>query len=115
MKGIKQSYLFICVLTVAGVLFMHGCRTPMALHSSTAVTDTEVVREVLRDTAFIVGADSAMIQALIECDSLGRARIREIAALKSGLHVAPPQIAINPNNILTATAQVDSFFIYATL
>ncbi|MEG1426884.1 MAG: hypothetical protein RSC76_04270 [Oscillospiraceae bacterium] len=70
---------------------------------------TETV--TLRDTAVVVEADSSMIRALIECDSLGRARIREILELQNGKHVKPPRLNLK-DNILTATAQVDSFYIF---
>lgn len=55
----------------------------------------------------VVEADSSMMQALIECDSLGKAHIRELLNYKAGQRLKPPTVIIR-DNILTATAQTDS-------
>lgn len=62
----------------------------------------------------IVEADSAMLRALIECDSLGQAHIRQLLEYQAGQRVWPPQIEIR-DNVMTATARVDSLAIYLAL
>ena len=68
----------------------------------------------LRDTIIKVEKDSSLIRALIKCDSLCRAYVGELIEFKSGKHVSPPKVVME-NNVLTATAAVDSFSIYAQL
>ncbi len=70
--------------------------------------------EILRDTVVRVERDSSLVRALIECDSLGQARIKELVEIQSGLNVAPPSLELK-DNILTSSAQVDSMAIYLTL
>jgi len=79
------------------------------------VTEKEIVTviETLRDTTVTVQQDASMIQALLECDENRNVVIRELTELRSGLHVKPPQLIIR-DNILTATATVDSFGIYVS-
>lgn len=48
-----------------------------------------------------------MIRALLQCDSLGKVTMRELLEYKAGKRVKPPAIDIT-DNVLTATAQVDS-------
>lgn len=48
-----------------------------------------------------------MIQALIECDSLGRARIKELQRYQAGERLKPPTVVIR-DNILSASANCDS-------
>lgn len=72
------------------------------------------VTERLRDTVVRVEADSAMLRALIECDSLGQAHIRELLRYRAGQRVEPPRVEIR-DNVLTATARVDSQAIYLAL
>jgi hypothetical protein len=77
-----------------------------------------VVFKVHRDTTYIPSVietkilpDSAWLQALIVCDSTGKAYIREIQKLKTGKHTVP-FVHIGSGNILTAGAKVDSFAVY---
>ena len=77
-------------------------------------TDSVVIREVLRDTVVTVEADSSLVRALVECDSLGRARLRELREYRAGTRLPPPKVSIE-DNVLTATASIDSMEIYLTL
>ena len=77
-------------------------------------TDSVVVREVLRDTVVTVEADSSLLRALVECDSLGQAHLRQLAEYRAGDRLPPPKVSIR-DNVLTATAAVDSMAIYLTL
>ena len=54
---------------IAGImatLLLGACCSPRLLQSSIYTTDTVIVREVLRDTAISVQADSSLVRALIE-------------------------------------------------
>lgn len=88
---------------------MASCRTPRIITAESRQTQTDsiVIRETIRDTTVIVEADSSMIAALVECDSMGRAYIRQLTAYRSGERLQPPKITIK-DNILTATATADS-------
>lgn len=55
-----------------------------------------------------------MIRALLECDSLGQVRIRELLEYRAGDRVKPPRLTLE-NNVLTATAETDSLSIYLQL
>jgi hypothetical protein len=56
-----------------------------------------------------------MMQALLECDSLGRVHIRELLNLQAGNRLKPPDLRIGDNNILTAISAADSLKIYLQL
>lgn len=70
-----------------------------------------MIQSVIRDTTVRIEKDSASIKALLECDSLGRVRIKEILSLKSGLKVRAPSLKL-VGNTLMAQAEVDSMSIY---
>ena len=71
-----------------------------------------VVTETVRDTVIQVQPDSSIIQALIRCDSTGRARLEEIRTLKESSRV---QHTLNmKDNKLTVKAVIDSMGIYLT-
>ena len=73
---------------------------------------TVVVTETIRDTVIQVQPDSSIVQALIKCDSTGRARMEEIRTLKESARVQ--QTLALKDNKLTAKAVVDSMGIYLT-
>ncbi len=72
------------------------------------------VVETLRDTVVRVEADSSLLRALVECDSLGRAHLRALLDYQAGERLNPPRVELR-DNLLTATARVDSQAIYLTL
>ncbi|MFR9545348.1 MAG: hypothetical protein SNJ29_07195 [Rikenellaceae bacterium] len=76
--------------------------------------DSITVVETLRDTVIVIESDSSIIRALVECDSLGQAHLRELIDFKSGRNIDPPRLELN-DNIITATAEIDSMTIYLTL
>lgn len=76
--------------------------------------DSIVIVETLRDTTVIVEPDSALISALLECDSMGRVRIVQLLEYQAGERMKPPKITVN-NNILTSEAIVDSMAIFLQL
>lgn len=73
-----------------------------------------IIRQTLRDTVVTVKADSSMIRALLECDSLGQVRMRELVEYRAGERTKPPDLSIR-DNVLTATAEIDSIGIYLQL
>ena len=73
---------------------------------------TVVITETIRDTVIQVQPDSSIVQALIMCDSTGRARLEEIRTLKESARVQ--QTLALEDNKLTAKAVVDSMGIYLT-
>lgn len=54
------------------------------------------------------------MRALVECDSLGQAHIKELLEWQGGHNLKLPQVTIR-DNVLTATAATDSMSIYLTL
>ena len=73
---------------------------------------TVTVTETIRDTIIQVQPDSSIVQALIKCDSTGRARLDEIRTLKESARVQ--QALALKDNKLTAKTVVDSMGIYLT-
>lgn len=116
-----QSWKGLSVISTAALigiiaLCLTGCRATIAPSEKVYLTRTDslVIRSVIRDTTVRIEKDSASIRALLECDSLGRVRIREIQSLKSGLRVRAPTLKLE-GNALTAQAEVDSMSIYLQL
>lgn len=110
-RGWKELFgVFIVALIVIIALFMTSCKAKKEV-SNTQIVQKEIIREIERDTVVKVEADSASIKALLECDSVGNVLLKQIAAYEAGAHVQPPQIDIQ-DNVLTATAKVDSFGIF---
>lgn len=93
-----------------------GCGSPKIIAAATdrQATDSVVIREVVRDTVVTVRADSSLLRALVECDSLGQIHLLELLEYRAGERLKPPQVAIR-DNVLTAVAEVDSMAIYLTL
>lgn len=95
-------------------LFVLGCVPSSQLAKEHTLTDSIVIHEVIRDTVVTVSEDSSLIRALIECDSMGRARLSQLIEYRSGERISPPSIDIT-DNILTAKSKVDSVSIYLEL
>ena len=70
------------------------------------------VTETVRDTVIQVQPDSSVVEALIRCDSTGRARLEEIRTLRQSARVQ--QTLALKDNRLTSKAVVDSMGIYLT-
>ena len=101
------------------LLVMQSC-CPKIYPSSTEVIErTEVVKEVVRDTVVKVQPDSSILQALIQCDSTGRARLKEINTLKESARIQQSvkmesePLPYQPTAITVKTF-VDSMGIYLT-
>lgn len=91
-----------------------ACRAYRPAAETAATADTVTVHIIERDTAVIVRSDSALVRALLECDSAGSARLREVIELRNGLRVRAPDLTIR-GDTLTVRSRVDSMAIYLTL
>ena len=92
--------------------FVTGCGAAKAASSHEESDIREViVREVIRDTVVVVEPDSSLTRALIECDSMGRARLMEIEQLRSSSRINT-KLAISDDNHINVTTKVDSIGIY---
>ncbi len=89
-----------------------GCCPKLYPHKTENTERTVTITETVRDTIIQVQPDSSIVQALIKCDSAGRARLEEIQTLKESARIQ--QILALKDNKLTAKAIVDSMGIYLT-
>ena len=102
---------------MAAILSMQSCCHKLYPHTSEVTERKETVTEVLRDTVIMVQPDSSILQALVQCDSTGRARLQEINALKESARLQQT-IKIDPDpephkpTVITIKTQVDSMGIY---
>lgn len=100
-------------LLILLLVFTTGCAVKPIIKENFK-TDSIVIREQVRDTVVHIEADSSVVRALVECDSMGKAHIKELLSYKTGKRIQPPKIKIE-DNILTSTAKVDSLSIYLKL
>jgi hypothetical protein len=100
-------------------LVLQGCCPKFYPQTTTTVEHFEVVKEVVRDTVVQVQPDSSILQALIKCDSTGRAGLQEIQTLKESarlqqsIKMEADPLPYQPT-VITVTATVDSMGIYLT-
>ena len=93
-------------------LAVTSCCPKLYPHKTENTEHTVVVTETIRDTVIRVQPDSSIVQALIKCDSTGRARLEEIRTLKESARFQ--QTLTLKDNHLTTKAVVDSMGIYLT-
>ena len=104
---------------MAAILSLQSCCHKLYPHTTEVTEKTESVTETIHDTVIMVQPDSSIIQALIQCDSTGRARLQEINALKESARLQQT-ISIEPEPkpykpaVITVKATVDSMGIYLT-
>ena len=104
---------------MAAILSLQSCCHKLYPHTTEVTEKTESVTETIRDTVIMVQPDSSILQALIQCDSTGRARLQEINALKESARLQQT-ISIEPEpkpykpTVITVKATVDSMGIYLT-
>lgn len=97
-------------ISIAVFLAIQSC-SPKIYPSRTETTDhTITVTETVHDTIIQVRPDSSIVQALIQCDSAGRAHIEEIRTLKQSARIQ--QTLRIDNNLLTSRVKIDSMGIY---
>lgn len=122
----KFQIIFLSALLVA------SCCPRLYPHETESTEHTITVTETIRDTIIQVQPDSSIIQALIKCDSTGRARLEEIRTLRESariqqsislmelvydsladVHSNPSDLHHKaPASVLTITSKVDSLGIY---
>ena len=108
-----------CIRLLATLLVLQGCCPKFYPQTTTTVEHFEVVKEVVRDTVVQVQPDSSILQALIQCDSTGRARLQEIQTLKESarlqqsIKMESEPLPYQPTAITVKTV-VDSMGIYLT-
>ena len=108
-----------CIRLLTTLLVLQGCCPKFYPQTTTTVEHFEVVKEVVRDTVVQVQPDSSILQALIKCDSTGRARLQEIQTLKESarlqqsIKMEADPLPYQPT-VITVTAIVDSMGIYLT-
>ena len=107
-----------CIRLLTTLLVLQGC-CPKFYPQTTTVEHFEVVKEVVRDTVIQVQPDSTILQALVRCDSTGRARLQEIQTLKESarlqqsIKMEADPLPYQPTAI-TVKATADSMGIYLT-
>ena len=108
-----------CIRLLTTLLVLQGCCPKFYPQTTTTVEHFEVVKEVVRDTVVQVQPDSSILQALIKCDSTGRARLQEIQTLKESarlqqsIKMEADPLPYQPT-VITVKAIVDSMGIYLT-
>ncbi len=100
------------IIPIVALATFCGCCPKLYPHKTENTEHTVVVTETIRDTIIQVQPDSSIVQALIKCDSTGRARLEEIRTLKESARVQ--QTLALKDNRLTAKAVVDSMGIFLT-
>ena len=108
-----------CIRLLTTLLVLQGCCPKFYPQTTTTVEHIEVVKEVVRDTVIQVQPDSSILQALIKCDSTGRARLQEIQTLKESARLQQSiKMEADPlpylPTVITVKATVDSMGIYLT-
>ena len=107
------------IIAMAAILSLQSCCHKLYPHTTEVTEKTESVTETIRDTVIMVQPDSSILQALIQCDSTGRARLQEINALKESARLQQT-ISLEPEpqpykpTVITVKATVDSMGIYLT-
>ena len=108
-----------CIRLLTTLLVLQGCCPKFYPQTTSTVEHFEVVKEVVRDTVVQVQPDSSILQALIKCDSTGRARLQEIQTLKESarlqqsIKMEADPLPYQPT-VITVKATVDSMGIYLT-
>ena len=108
-----------CIRLLTTLLVLQSCYPKFYPQTTTTVEHFEVVKEVVRDTVIQVQPDSSILQALIQCDSTGRARLQEIQTLKESarlqqsIKMEADPLPYQPT-VITVKATVDSMGIYLT-
>ncbi len=100
------------VILSAATLSVISCCPKLYPHTTENTEHIVTVTETVRDTVIQVKPDSSIVEALIRCDSTGRARLEEIRTLKQSARVQ--QTLAFKDNRLTTKAVVDSMGIYLT-
>ncbi|MDD2965444.1 MAG: hypothetical protein PHU33_15985 [Bacteroidales bacterium] len=101
----KLIYIALAFMVLA------GCRSlkPAQTEQKERIETQHEIIEKIRDTTVYL-TDSASLQALIRCDSTGKAYLARIEAMQLG-RVVKPAVSIE-NSVLTVDCKVDSAAVY---
>jgi len=99
------------LLIIIPILIFSGCMTQEKCWKKfpPSVNDSIIYSEIIRDSVIYI-TDSAGITALLECDTAGIIRIKQIKDMYAGQFVKP-SIVIK-NNWLKADCKIDSGRVY---
>lgn len=100
------------IISIVVLATICGCCPRLYPQKTESTEHIVTVSETIRDTIIQVQSDSSIVQALIRCDSTGRARLEEIRTLKESARVQ--QTLALKDNKLTAKTVVDSMGIFLT-
>ena len=100
------------IIPIVALVTISGCCPRLYPHKTESTEHNVIITETIKDTVIQVQPDSSIVQALIRCDSTGRARLEEIRTLKESARVR--QTLALKDNRLTAKTVVDSMGIYLT-
>ena len=100
------------IIPILALSAIGGCCPKLYTYKTENTEHVVTVTETVRDTVIQVQPDSSIVEALIRCDSTGRARLEEISTLKESVRVQ--QTLTLKENKLTAKTIVDSMGIYLT-
>ena len=104
MKKQPTDLVIIALGAILLFLCLYACKPIPVISRSDTVTKT-IVKEVLRDTTIYI-SDSAGFRALLECDSLGAIRVKQIEQYYAGQFVKPKIII--KDNFVNVTCKIDS-------
>ena len=109
---IMEKTFMLAAALAALLAIPQGCCPKLYPHTTENTERIVTVTETVRDTVIQVRPDSSIVQALIRCDSTGRARLEEIQTLKQSERLR--QTISLQDNRLTSKAVIDSMGIYLT-
>ena len=98
------------IILIGIILIITSCKV-VAPIASTDTTKTSRIEYINRDSIIYL-SDSSGLRALLECDSLGQVRIKQIQNFYQGQFVKPA-VKVE-HNILRVDCKVDSAKIYLT-
>lgn len=100
------------IIPIVALATFCGCCPKLYPHKTENTEHTVTITETIIDTVIQIQPDSSIVQALIRCDSTGRARLEEIRTLKESERVQQT-LTLNDNR-LTTKVVVDSMGIFLT-
>lgn len=101
-------------IVIAISLLIACCPTRKIITTAEIQRDSITIKEVIRDTIVQIRQDSSAIEMLLECDSVGKVRMKELISYRSGDRTPPPKVIIR-ENILYAESKVDSMNVYLSM
>jgi hypothetical protein len=113
----KKTFIIVSLLAfllLGSCITKERCERFYPPQVSKTDTLTTTTHEYLHDTLLLAGADSSMLEQLLECDKNGQITLKELQGYKAGIIARIPQLSIK-NNVLTVDCHCDSVKIHAIL